>query len=60
MEFAYGEADASEVAAGNVSLGDRCRDEIRKGMRCLQTAAAGGDDRARAAIRDLVDRIEPQ
>lgn len=60
VELAYGEPDASEVAVGNVSLGERCRDEIRMGMQCLQTTAATGDDRARAAIRDLVDLIEPQ
>ena len=60
VELAYGEADASEVAAGNVNLGDRCRDEIRKGTQCLQAIAANGDDRALTAIRDLVDRLGPE
>lgn len=60
VELAYGEADASEVAVGNVGLGARCRDEIRKGMQCLQATADIGDDRARAAMRDLVDRLEPE
>lgn len=59
VELAYGEADASEVAVGNVGLGAQCRDEIREGMQCLQARAAHGDDRARTAIRDLVDRLEP-
>lgn len=58
VELAYGEADASEVAAGNAGLGARCRDEIRKGMQCLQVFVETGDDRAQAAFRDLVDRLE--
>lgn len=57
VEFAYGDADASEVAAGNPDLGARCRDEIRKGMHCLRSSADSGDDRAQAAIRDLTDRL---
>ena len=60
VEFAYGDADASEVAAGNPGLGARCRDEIRKGMHCLRSSAAAGDDPAQAAIRDLTDRLESE
>lgn len=60
VELAYGDADASEVAAGNLGLGARCRDEIRNGMHCLRSSAAAGDDRAQAAIRDLTDRLESE
>ena len=57
VEIAYGESDSSEVALGNRDLGTRCRDVIQKGLVCMRASAAEDDDRARAAIDDIVDRL---
>lgn len=57
VELAYGESDASEIEAGNPDLGRRCRAQIADGLECMQAMVPVSEERARLAVRDLVDRM---
>lgn len=57
VEIARGEPDPTEVAAGNVDLGERCRSAIAAALSQLRTLAHVDSPGAAAAIRDLVEEL---
>ncbi len=59
VEIAYGEADQTEIALGNSSLGEQCRSVIAGRRGCiLQLAEAETDERILLGVIDVVDRVE--
>lgn len=59
VELAYGDANQSEIAAGNADLGDRCREQISRRLGCVKALCAKTvDERVLLGILDLVDRLE--